>query len=220
MLSDQVRLAPTLQIRYGRCVKPETRVKLVVTVASVGLVVARIARPDLIIDATSLGFLLVAILPWLSSLFDSIQFPGGGGVTFRAAVERAKQSGDAIVSESPPPTQQNTASAGGTVAKQRVPLTATDPNLAFVALRIDLERALTDIAQRHDISGRTIRELVQRLVQQRVLPPSVGRSVRNLIDVGNQAAHGKPIDRDAGAWAQDSGAEILAALERFGAETR
>jgi hypothetical protein len=201
-------------------VTPETPVKAVVTVGASALLVARIVRPQWNIDATALGFLAVAILPWLSSIFESIQFPGGGGVTFRAAVERAKESGDAIIAASPPSAAAQHEQEGrrsGTVTPVRpvMTLTTADPNLAFVALRIDLERALRNIANRHGINGRTTRELVRNLIQAGVVPDDVGTALNNLIYVGNQAAHGKPIDEETGHWAREHGSEILSALERI-----
>lgn len=202
----------------AKSVEPETLVKIAVTVGSVALLGARMWRPDRV-DATSIGFLIVAILPWLSSIFESIQFPGGGGVTFRAAVERAKQSGDAIIAASPPLVATSAPVEGRspvtTDVRPRTTLTAADPNLAFVALRIDLERALASIANRHGISGRSTRELVRNLGQAGVVPEDVGTALNNLIYVGNQAAHGKPIDEETGHWAREHGPEILEALERI-----
>jgi hypothetical protein len=218
-----VRIADAFRIEYAPSVKPETWIKSAVTLGSVALVVARIARPEWQVDATSLGFLVVAVLPWLAAIFESIQFPGGGGVTFREAVERAKESGDRIISASPPPVRAEGGPAGGLSVtgkpvERSAPLTTTDPNLAFVSLRIDLERAMAGIAQRRGVAGRTTRELVRNLVQAGVLPEDVGTALNNLIYVGNLAAHGKPIDRKTGDWARENGREVLAALERIAAK--
>lgn len=62
--------------------------RLVVTVAALGLIALRMAKPDLNVDAVVLGLALVAILPWLPELIESASFPGGWMVKFREMQER------------------------------------------------------------------------------------------------------------------------------------
>lgn len=51
--------------------------KIILPVAALGLLVLRIARPELTIDSVTLGLLLVACLPWFLSILESAKLPGG-----------------------------------------------------------------------------------------------------------------------------------------------
>lgn len=54
------------------------------TLALLGLG-THVARPDLKIDSISLGLLLLALLPWLSSIIKSVDMPGLGKIEFQQA---------------------------------------------------------------------------------------------------------------------------------------
>ncbi len=55
------------------------------------IIAARIIWPSLLIDAITLGLLIVVILPWLSKLIESAKFPGGWELTFRRIQEEQVQ---------------------------------------------------------------------------------------------------------------------------------
>ncbi|MGF1431569.1 hypothetical protein [Kitasatospora sp. LaBMicrA B282] len=62
-----------------------------VTLAAVGLALAHLLSPDTAIDGTILALLGIAALPWLGSMFKSIELPGGVKAEYRqrlADVER------------------------------------------------------------------------------------------------------------------------------------
>jgi hypothetical protein len=58
-------------------------IRAALSVCALGLISVRFVRPDLKIDAVTIGLLVVAVLPWLSGLLDSAKFPGGWEVKFR-----------------------------------------------------------------------------------------------------------------------------------------
>jgi Domain of unknown function (DUF4145) len=194
-------------------------VKAAVSVVALVLLVLHLSLPNLKIDGYALALLVVGVLPWLSSIIDSIQFPGGGGVTFKKEQERAREAGEAIVRASPPPAQSAvTRSARLAQAAHLVPLSAegVDSNLQFVALRIAIEKKLAALMDERRLAGaRTTGEALHQLRNAGVINSEVAESLNNLIRVGNQAAHGKRIEEDLGRWAADRGPEILAALDRL-----
>lgn len=67
-----------------------TRISLSV-IALFGLV-ARLIWPELKIDAVTLGLLILAVLPWLSPVYESLEFPGGWKAKFRDLEGRQMRS--------------------------------------------------------------------------------------------------------------------------------
>ena len=58
----------------------QTTSKVVVTAVAVAGMVGHLVWPDLKIDAVTLGFLLLALVPWLAPIIKSIEVPGVGKV--------------------------------------------------------------------------------------------------------------------------------------------
>ena len=75
-------------------------IKILFSVGAVILILIRVIRPYLLSsDALTLGLLIVAILPWLSSFIDTAEFPGGWKVSFRrleAEQKRQKSEIDSL----------------------------------------------------------------------------------------------------------------------------
>ncbi|MFG2884724.1 hypothetical protein ACGFYV_20945 [Streptomyces sp. NPDC048297] len=74
----------------------------IVTCVAIGAAVVHMVAPGLKIDAVTAVFLAVAVVPWLGSLFDSIELPGGTKLQYKqlvdrieAAEERTAQAGSA-----------------------------------------------------------------------------------------------------------------------------
>ena len=63
--------------------KNTTWIKIMVSCGGLLVLLARLIWPTIKIDAISLGLIIVAILPWLSSLIESAEFPGGWKIKFR-----------------------------------------------------------------------------------------------------------------------------------------
>lgn len=58
--------------------------KLLFSVGAVALIMIRKIQPNLLpADAVTLGLLVVAALPWISSFIDIAEFPGGWKFQFR-----------------------------------------------------------------------------------------------------------------------------------------
>lgn len=54
-----------------------------ISVAALALLAVQLVWPRAAFDATSLGLLALAVLPWLSSLLESAKLPGGWELKFR-----------------------------------------------------------------------------------------------------------------------------------------
>ncbi len=106
--------------------------------------------------------------------------------------------------------------AAETGSTAMLPTSSMDPNLALVALRIEIERRLTSLAGTADIAGpprNSTRRMIDLLTRQGVLPYPVAEALLRLVDLGNRAAHGVEVAPEAGTWAQDEGPRLLAALD-------
>ena len=100
----------------------ELTIKTLITAGAIGVLVLHAIRPDLRIDLVSLGLLIAAILPWLSSVIKSAEFPGGWKVEF----QEVKQAGDKVT--------RGTAQAILVAQSDYNVIAERDPNLALVSL--------------------------------------------------------------------------------------
>jgi hypothetical protein len=177
--------------------------RIAISVFAIAIVGLREARPDLL-DPTDLILLGVAILPWLSSILKSAELPGGLKVEFQELKDA---------------TAKVTASALAPPAKHAEDLTFlqvadTDPNLALVGLRIEIEKRLRTLAELHQIDSRApLVRIFDELRRKEVLSDPALSGFQELVMFGNQAAHGAKVDADAARWAMAQGPRVLAVLD-------
>lgn len=72
----------------------------VVSCVAIAVAVAHVVAPDLKIDNVTVALLVVAIVPWLRDLLNSIELPGGFKVEFKAVeqrIEAAERVADAAL---------------------------------------------------------------------------------------------------------------------------
>ncbi|MBI2759391.1 MAG: hypothetical protein HYX49_12040 [Chloroflexi bacterium] len=187
--------------------KNTTLLRTLVSVVAIVLLIVHILFPKAVVDAISLGLLLVAILPWLSSLIQSAKFPGGWEITFRD-VEVAAQK---IVSSKKRPRRIKKTDKKKV---EKLFLPELDANLLLVSLRIEIEKRLRLLSQKHGIpEDRSIRRMFEELRKRQILEPSILSGLDDLISAGNRAAHGGSIEPGAATWAEEVAPEILATLD-------
>jgi hypothetical protein len=180
--------------------------KIVISAAAISVIIVRIWKPDLKIDAITFGLIVVAILPWLSELIESAKFPGGWEVKFRDL----REAGEKVTGSVPSLTSEATSS----VPLSFVAIAEHDPNLALVGLRIEIEKRLREYATKYGINERQpLSRLLIELAQREVLPQETVGGLKELIYAGNSAAHGAYVQAGVAEWAIDFGPKILAALD-------
>jgi len=182
--------------------------KFTITVIAVVTAIVHLVRPGLAIDGITATLLIVAVLPWLSSLFKSIELPGGLKVEYRdleKIEERARKSG--LLAEKPEVS-------GSGYAFQAV--ATSDPNLALAGLRIELEKRLVRLAQSRDVVvPRTGLNQLLRLLNERELIGGTERALlSDLTTLLNSAVHGATVESSAVQWALEIGPQILEALDK------
>ena len=182
----------------------DTTLRVLISVVALAALSARAIWPNLRLDSISLGLLVVAAVPWLSGLFESLEFPGGWKVSFRkleaaAAAIPVVTTGDTRRVDEP----------------SYLDVRERDPNLALVGLRIEIEKRLRNIAERHGVESRnpSVGALMRALTQHEVIPGSIRSALEEIIRAGNAAAHGARVPDGVDDFAFTEGPRILAWLD-------
>jgi hypothetical protein len=115
-------------------------IKIAISIIALVGIVVRIVWPELNIDAITLGLLSLLILPWLTSIIESAELPGSWKVKFR----EVKAAGEAIAKSA----------LSGDVDEQFI-IGTGDPNLALIALRIEIEKWLRELIKKHGLRSST-----------------------------------------------------------------
>lgn len=185
----------------------------VVTLGALGLALIHLVWPTLAIDAVTLALLVIALLPWLAPIFKSLEFPGGWKVQFQDlqnAAERADKAGLLAAQPAPPPAE---------FTFQQ--LAESDPNLALAGLRIEIEKRLNTLAEKHGIEprGRGLGQLLRLLTQKQALTPEASSTLADMTGLLNSAVHGASVDPRASNWAISVGPRVLKALDDLANQT-
>ena len=111
------------------------KLKIGISSVAILLIVARLIWPEIKINEITIGLFIVALIPWFTSIVESMKFPGGWEIKLKDIEEAGKR-----VTESSSKAERMETPNFMAVAEQ-------DPNLALVALRIELEIRLRSIAE-------------------------------------------------------------------------
>ena len=180
-----------------------TWLKFAISIVATAGIIVHLIWPDLKIDLITLGLLIVAVLPWLSSLLESAKFPGGWEVKFRDLQKAASQvtgGAETTTTTTPEPSF--------------VTIAAQDANLALVGLRIEIEKRLRELAAKHGLPERQpMRRMFDELRQRQILDPQALWGLDELIIAGNNAAHGASVEDSVAEWAIEYGPKVLAVLD-------
>jgi hypothetical protein len=176
-----------------------------ISVLALGALSSHLFVPQLKLDPVALGLLVVAVVPWLSSVVKSLEVPGAGKIEFqevREATERATGDKTKV-----PPAPIETEFSFLAVSE-------LDPNLALVGLRVELEKRLRKLAKANDLpASRPLPQLTNELQQAGVLSAEQAAGLRDLIALGNGAAHGLDVSASAGRVAVEFGPDVLRVLD-------
>jgi hypothetical protein len=182
-------------------------IRYVISALAISLVAAHIIWPHIAVDAITLGLFAIAVLPWLSSLFKSIELPGGLKVEYQELIkakEKVERSG--LLKDGAVPTKAQ---------YSFLAVSDQDPNLALAGLRIEIERRLRQLAvatggePRVGGSGGLMHELRER----GVLTEDQFSALRGLTGLLNSAVHGAIVTPRAASWAIEFGPQLLGELD-------
>lgn len=181
---------------------------IAISVIAVLLAAGHLIFPAVKIDAIVVALLVFAILPWLGSIFKSVELPGGMKVQYqdlKKAEARAEEAG--LLTTAPPPKMDGRVFA--VIAEH-------DPNLALAGLRIEIEKRLREIASSNHIreDARGLTQLMRQLRKVGAISESDESVLRDLTGLLNEAVHGAKVDQRAAQWAIEVGPQLLATLDK------
>ncbi|QJR13584.1 hypothetical protein [Usitatibacter palustris] len=184
-----------------------TFVRNVVTLGALALAIVHVIFPSLAIDGITLALVAIAIVPWLAPLLKSLELPGGWKVEFQELQKIAAKADDAgLLSKADAAPHEDYAFQA---------IAGRDPNLALAGLRIEIEKRLILLCEKHGIGttmqglGRLLRELSSR----GVLTEDESAVLTEMTYLLNAAVHGASVDPRATEWALDVGPQLIQAFE-------
>lgn len=146
--------------------------------------------PKIEIDEIILTLIIIAIIPWFAPLLRRLELPGGIKIEFkdvRSATEKIPGGAK----------RRAFTSANQAFAFQQ--MAEADPNLSLVALRIEIEKRIRNLAEKYslDTKRRSLGQLLTELQERKILPLHAASGLQELVAFGNQAAHGAEVSADA-----------------------
>src|SRR5689334_8773781 len=76
----------------GNAAKASMLTRLLVTVVALAAVAAHLIWSDLKVDGVVVAMLVVALLPWLGSVFESLELPGGWKLQYREIKQQLEKT--------------------------------------------------------------------------------------------------------------------------------
>ncbi len=201
--------------------------KIGVSVIAIVLAIIHVTVPSIKIDIITLILIVLAIIPWIIPYIRGFEIPGVVKITLpdtKSATDKLKK--EPIIIKTKPahlkiksytpevtvkPTKEDPFLSLRKVYKE-------DPNLALVGFRIEIEKRIYTLAEKSGISTeRTgLQRLVRELIKNEIISSSAASGLLELIALGNQAAHGASVNKDAAEWVLDIGPSILIQLDDEG----
>lgn len=176
-------------------------------IASVGAVI-HLLYPAITIDLVTIALFLIAVSPWLGTIYKAIELPGGVKIEYHdleKVKEKAKEAG-LLTPEY--------GTGGGAPVFSFEAISERDPNLALAGLRIEIEKRLNWIAEANGIPQTGgAGSLIPQFESSGLLTKEEASALKDLIGLLNSAVHGAIVDQSAVVWALDIGPGLLRVLE-------
>jgi len=179
-----------------------------ITLAALIAVGIHVGYPALKFDTATLTLLVIAALPWLGSVFKSVELPGGLKVEYQELEKATREADKAGLLAAPEEGRRGMA--------PDIAIAEEDPNLLLAGLRIEIEKRLRKIAasQGMEVERQGADQLLRRLTSAKAISPEERAVLSELIRLLNSAVHGAEVDPRAARWAIDFGPRFLAALDQ------
>ncbi len=150
------------------------------------------------IDAIAIVLIVLASLPWVFPYLKTLELPGGVKIELKDVKSAVEQVSSGT----------GTSSSGSDAYEYLQVVSSHDPNLALVAIRIEIEKAV-----RATLGDSTrpipLSRAMSQLVADGVISKRTASGIQDFIKLGNQAAHGVTVDRDAADFAIENAANLL-----------
>lgn len=179
------------------------KIKVAISIVALSLIISRLIWPEIKVDGITIGLAVVAIIPWLTSIVESMKFPGGWEIKLRDV----SAAGAKVATEI-----QTTADR----TQPPILTEGLDPNLAMVELRIEIEKRLRKLAALNGVEeNRSLSSLSVELRKREILTDGAFTGLLQMVSAGNQAAHGASVEPSLSAWASSQGNAVLSSLDEI-----
>lgn len=197
----------------GRRSNGGMKTKIAISVICIILGSAHLYWPDIKVDLATVVLLVVALLPWFSTVIRSVELPG----VFKIELHDVKAATEKVTSgkAGPHASAHFTKQPGGGDIEFLREVASGNPNLALVGLRIEIERRLSQLATLAQMptTRRSAGAFLRDLMSREEVDRQTAAGLSDLIALGNQAAHGAEVSPNAAAWALDVSPLILELLD-------
>lgn len=186
-------------------INKEKKLFFILTLPALVLIVLHLLYPSLQIDWLVFALFILCISPWLIPYVKEITLPGGTKITLL----EVKEASEKII---PGKVALEGAVTGKESSHTNREIIIKDPKLAIVGLRIEIEKCIRSIARKYNIEagpGQILRNLISELEEKGILNSSEVIGLKDLIDIGNKAAHGAEVEEEVAKWAFKEGNKIL-----------
>lgn len=187
--------------------------------AAIFFALIHLIKPTLGIDYIFLSFVLLALLPWVLPFIKSLELPGGLKIELKEIREAIQKASTTLKIDDVYQRQTVTSTELKAGNKDNLALLRSvadsDPNLALVGFRIEIEKRIRELAIKNNIEAdrASLGRLVNELRFKEILEPNMVAGLMDLIGLGNRAAHGAEVEQSAAQCLLDVGPNIIAKLD-------
>ncbi|MFM2327891.1 MAG: hypothetical protein RIR31_2093, partial [Bacteroidota bacterium] len=121
------------------------RIKLIISIGATLIAVAHLIFPKVSIDIITVVLIALAIIPWLETLFKSVELPGGVKLEFQE-LEKIEKDAKKVGLISTEEITKKTVDENEKPKYYFVEIAERNQELALVSLRIEVEKRLREIA--------------------------------------------------------------------------
>lgn len=166
------------------------------------------------VDSTSILLLVVMLISPFIAAIKKIKFGDFEAEIDIEEIRKIKSEAEKTLSESQEDREDVDVPEIYATSDAIRSLAGTDPVIALAKIRIELEKVLGQLSRFSSIkaTGVSLGTLINKLANQEVIRPDVGKSLREVIAVCNRAIHGEAISTEGATTIIDVGVELLEEL--------
>lgn len=176
------------------------------------LIIAHLLVPNIKIDGTVLVLFLFLIMPWLLPYIKSFEIPN----LLKIELPSVKAATDKITKNQNVIVKVPALEVGMQAHEPKINIKSFyDPNLALVGIRIEIEKKLNEIYEKGlgQEKRKSLGSAIKELQDKGLLSKDLGAGLRDLITLGNCAAHGSTVSQEAAEYAVEHAPVILNILD-------
>jgi hypothetical protein len=182
----------------------------IISATGVILAIIHLLFPSISIDAVTLGLIILAVIPWLTPIFKSVELPGGWKIEFQE-FQKTREKAINVGLLAPVETENDEIKYTFQLIRK------SDPNLALAALRLEIETRLRNIAEnnRINIENQNANSIVQTFINEKIFKKKEGQVILELLQLLNAVVHGAGVEPITAEWVNEIGPRILHTLDTW-----